>query len=158
MADAEIDQVWRLMESIRFCMLSNWNGEELRSRPMGAFVRRQEGAIYFFTDERAHKDDEIRRHPQVNLAFADTSGQKYVSVSGSALLNSDREKIRELWSIPPKLWWDSPDDPNIRLIKVVPEHADYWDAPGNVMSSLKVAFTLTTGKRLDYGDHKKVAF
>ena len=55
-------------------MLSNWTGTELRSRPMGAFVRRAEGAIYFFTDECTHKDDEIRQYPQICLAFADPSG------------------------------------------------------------------------------------
>src|SRR5579864_4171229 len=51
------------MASIRFCMFSNWNGERLHSRPMGAFVRRAEDAIYFFTDDRAHKDEEIRAYP-----------------------------------------------------------------------------------------------
>jgi hypothetical protein len=29
-----------------------WNGSKLRARPMGAFVRRAEGLIYFFTDAR----------------------------------------------------------------------------------------------------------
>src|SRR5438132_13057393 len=89
MPDKDIDRVWELMESVRLCMLSTWDGTEIRSRPMGAFVRRKEGAIYFFTDERAHKDDEIRRYPRVCLAFADTSGQKYVSVSGKARIGID---------------------------------------------------------------------
>jgi general stress protein 26 len=101
------------MESVQFCMLSTWNGTKLRSRPMGAFVQRQEGVIYFFTDVRAHKDEEIREFPKVCLAFAETGGQKYVSVSGIAEINSDRNKIKELWSIPVKIWWESPEDPNI---------------------------------------------
>jgi len=53
------------MESIRFCMLSTWTGTKLRSRPMGAFLRRDERAIYFFTDVRAHKDEEVQEYPQV---------------------------------------------------------------------------------------------
>jgi len=157
MTDTKIDEVWRLMASIRFCMFSNWNGERLHSRPMGAFVRRAEDAIYFFTDDRAHKDEEIRAYPQICLTFADPHGQKYVSVSGTAEINSDRAKIEELWAVPAKVWWSTPDNPHLRLIKVTPEQAEYWDAPGNVMSSLKIAFTLATGKRLGYGDHKKVA-
>jgi general stress protein 26 len=158
MAEMTVDHVWDLMESVRFCMLSTWTGTKLRSRPMGAFVRRKEGAIYFFTDIRAHKDEEIARFPKVCLGFASTSGQKYVSASGVAEINSDREKIRELWSIPVKIWWDSPDDPNIRLIKVRPEEAEYWDSPGNVVSSVTVAFALLTGAHVDYGDHQKVSF
>jgi general stress protein 26 len=156
MAEVTIDHVWDLMESVRFCMLSTWNGTKLRSRPMGAFVQRQEGVIYFFTDVRAHKDEEIREFPKVCLAFAETGGQKYVSVSGIAEINSDRKKIKELWSIPVKIWWESPEDPNICLIKVTPQDAEYWDSPGNLVSSIKVAFALLTGAHVDYGEHKKV--
>jgi general stress protein 26 len=158
MSAPNIDRVWELMESVRFCMFSTWNGDELRSRPMGAFVRRQEGVIYFFTDVRAHKDEEIVRFPSVSLAFADTRGQKYVAVSGTAEMVSDRAKVQELWSIPTKLWWESPDDPNLRLIKVTPRDAEYWDTPGNVVSSFKVAFVLATGRHVSYGDHQKVTF
>lgn len=157
MPETDAGRAWDLMESVRFCMLSTWNGEELRSRPMGAFVRRDEDAIYFFTDQRAHKDDEIRRYPQVNVAFADPSGQKYVAVSGTAQVSDDRAKIRELWSIPTKFWWDGPDDPDIRLIKVTPHVAEFWDAPGNLVSSLKVTFGLITGTHPSSGERKKVA-
>jgi general stress protein 26 len=144
------------MESIRFCMLSNWDGSKIHSRPMGAFVRRDEGVVYFFTDDRAHKDEEIRQHPHLGLAFADTRGQKYLSVSGTAEILSDRDKIKELWAIPAKVWWKTPDNPNLRLIKVTPVAAEYWDAPGNLISDFKVAFALVTGGYPKAGKHKKV--
>jgi general stress protein 26 len=156
MTETDIDRVWKLMQSIRYCMFSNWNGTRLHSRPMGAFVRPDEGAVYFFTDERAHKDEEIRRYPQVNLAFADTHGQKYLSVSGNAEILTDREKIKELWAVPAKVWWKTPDNPNLRLIKITPVDAEYWDAPGNVISSFNVAFALVTGGYPTVGKHKKV--
>jgi general stress protein 26 len=157
MSEPTIDHIWDLMESVRFCMLSTWNGSKLRSRPMGAFVRRQEGLIYFFSDTRAHKDEEILEFPKVNLGFADTHREKYVSVSATAQVIDDRQKIKELWSIPTKVWWKSPDDPNIRLIRVKPEEAEYWGAPGNLVSSVKVAIALVTGAHVDYGEHKKVS-
>ncbi len=156
MTTHEIERVWELMQSLRFCMLTTWNGNELRSRPMGAFVRRNEHAIYFFTDERAHKDDEIRQHPKVLLGFADTHRQKYVTVSGKAEISASHDKIKELWSAPTKVWWKTPDDPEIRLIKVTPEEAEYWDTPGNLVSDFKVAFAIVTGTHLDPGEHKKV--
>ena len=123
---------------------------------MGAYVRREERMIYFLTDQRAHKDEEIDQFPQVCLCFADTRHQNYLSLSGSAEITSDREKIRELWGIPARVWWDSPDDPNIRLLKVTPRSAEFWDAPGNLVSSFKVAFALATGTHLDAGEHKRV--
>ncbi len=156
MAGNDVDRAWDLMESERFCMLSTWNGQALRSRPMGAFVRRKENAIWFFTDQRAHKDDEIRAFAQVNLAFADPDRQTYVAVSGSAQLSDDRAKIRELWSIPTRFWWDSAEDPNIRLIKVTPRTAEFWDGPGNLLGSLTVAFGVLTGTHPHVGERKNV--
>ena len=156
MSDEPIDRVWELMESVRLCMLSTWDGRRLHSRPMGAFLRRDEGAIYFFTDERAHKDDEIRRFPQVCLAFADPDSQNYVSVSGTAHISADRRKIDEFWNLGAKVWWGSPDNPNLRLLTVRPASAEYWDAPGTVVGAFKVAFALATGTTLDPGEHKSV--
>ncbi len=154
----DVERAWELMERVRFCMLSTWTGEKLRSRPMGAFVKRQEGVIHFLTDGRAHKDDEIRQYPQVCLAFADAAKQKYVSVSGTARISSDRARIEELWSTPAKAWWDSPDDPNIRLVTVTPETAEYWDSPGSLLSNISMAFAAATGGRPQVGEQQNVAF
>src|SRR5690606_8900529 len=109
-------------------------GEDIRARPMAAYVKPDEGLVYFLTDVRSHKDDEIRVAPRVSLAFADTSGQDYVAVTGVAEVLDDREKVRELWSTPAKAWWDNPDDPNIRVLRVTPHDAQYWDGPGAVAS------------------------
>jgi general stress protein 26 len=155
-SDERVSHVWELMESVRLCMLSTWDGCRIHSRPMGAFLRRDESAIYFFTDERAHKDDEIRRFPQVCLAFADPGSQKYVSVSGMARISTDRQKIDEFWSVGAKVWWGSPDNPKLRLLIVHPDSAEYWDAPGTVIGAFKVAFALATGTTLDPGEHQSV--
>jgi hypothetical protein len=52
MADNDTDRVWELMKKIGICMLASWDGRELQARPMGAYVRREEDAIYFLADER----------------------------------------------------------------------------------------------------------
>jgi general stress protein 26 len=156
MAD-DTDRVWTLMEKISICMLSTRDGEQIRSRPMGAYVRRQDNAVYFLTDVRRHKDDEIQKFPSVCLAFADASGQKYVSMTGRAAVSNDRGKIRELFSTPAKAWWDSADDPNIRVLKVTPNDAEYWDSPGTVVSYIKMAAAAATGTRPEIGDNRKVA-
>jgi general stress protein 26 len=157
MADDDKDRVWELMKKITICMLATWDGHELHARPMGAYVRREENAIFFLTDVRRHKDEEIRQYSKVCLAFADTGGQKYVSVAGNAEVSNDRGKIRELWGTPAKAWWDSPDDPSIRVLKVMPLDAEYWDSPGTTISYVKMAAAAVTGTRPDMGDNRKVA-
>lgn len=153
----DADRAWTLMKKIGFAMLVTRDGEKLRARPMSAFVERDQNAIYFLTDARRHKDDEIAQHPEVNLSFADAGDQKYVSVTGTATVSNDRAKIRELFSTPAKAWWDSADDPNIRVLKVAPDDAEFWDSPGSVISYVKMATAAVTGTRPDIGTNRKVA-
>ncbi|MGA1834340.1 pyridoxamine 5'-phosphate oxidase family protein [Rhizobium wenxiniae] len=158
MADAADDttKVWDLAETIGFCMLTTVNGSDLRARPMSAYAERNEDAFYFLTDVASHKDDEVAKQPHVCLAFADSKGQKYVSVSGTAEVQNDREKIRQLWATPAKAWWDNPDDPSIRILKVTPAFAEYWDSPGTVISYIKMAMAALGHGRPGMGDTAKV--
>jgi general stress protein 26 len=153
----DIGRVWDLMKKIGFAMLVTRDGSRLRARPMSAHLERDENAIYFLTDARRHKDEEIARDPNVNLSFADTGGQKYVSVTGTASVSNDRARIKQLFSTPAKAWWDSAEDPNIRVLKITPDDAEYWDSPGSVISYVKMAAAAVTGTRPDLGDNRKVA-
>ncbi|MGJ5065430.1 pyridoxamine 5'-phosphate oxidase family protein [Bradyrhizobium oligotrophicum] len=151
------DRVWDLMKKIGFAMLVTRDGDRLRARPMSAYLARDENMVYFLTDARRHKDEEIARSPQINLSFADAGAQKYVSLTGTAAVSNDRGKIRELFSTPAKAWWDSAEDPNIRLLKITPDDAEFWDSPGTVVSYVKMAAAAVTGTRPDLGDNRKVA-
>jgi general stress protein 26 len=153
----DTDRVWELMKKIGFAMLVTRDGEKLRARPMSAYLDRDSNAVYFLTDARRHKDEEIARNPSVNLAFANASDQKYVSVTGTAIVSNDRAKIKQLFSTPAKAWWDSAEDPNIRVLKVTPDDAEFWDSPGSVISYVTMAAAAMTGTRPDLGDNRKVA-
>jgi len=154
---ANVERAWELMKKIGFAMLVTHDGDKLRARPMSAYLERESNVIYFLTDARRHKDEEIARNSGVNLSFANSSDQKYVSVTGTATVSNDRARIRELFSTPAKAWWDSAEDPNIRVLKVVPDEAEYWDAPGTAISYVKMAAAAVTGTRPDIGTNKKVA-
>jgi general stress protein 26 len=154
--DDNLHKVWELIDKIGFCMLTTQAGDKLRARPMSAHPERIENAVYFLTDAESHKDDEVASHPNVCLAFADSKGQKYVSVSGVAKVQNDREKIRDLWATPAKAWWDNADDPSVRVLKVTPESAEYWDSPGTIISYIKMAAAAVSSSRPDMGDNAKV--
>ena len=124
---------------------------------MSACLARDENAIYFLTDARRHKDEEIARDPHVNLSFADAGDQKYVSVTGTAVVSNDRARIKQLFSTPAKAWWNSADDPNIRVLKITPDDAEFWDSPGSVISYAKMAAAAVTGSRPEIGNNRKVA-
>lgn len=152
----ELNKVWDLAEKIGFCMLTTQSGSDLRARPMSAYAERVDNAFYFLTDIDSHKDDEIVHNPAVCLAFADSKGQKYVSISGIAEVQNDREKIRDLWATPAKAWWDSSEDPSIRVLKVTPTFAEYWDSPGTIVSYFKMAAAAVSSSSPDMGENAKV--
>ena len=156
-AKGETDRAWELMQKIGFAMLVTRDGDKLRARPMSAYLDRDDNAVLFLTDARRHKDEEIARDPHVNLCFADAGSQKYVSVTGTAAISNDRAKIKQLFSTPAKAWWSSADDPNIRVLKITPEDAEYWDSPGTVISYVKMTTAALTGTRPDLGDNRKVS-
>ena len=153
----DTDRAWDLMKKIGFAMLVTRDGDKLRARPMSAYLERDENAIYFLTDARRHKDEEIARNPGINLSFANASDQKYVSVTGTAVVSNDRAKIKELFSTPAKAWWSSADDPDIRVLKITPDDAEFWDSPGSVISYVKMATAAVTGTRPEIGDNRKVS-
>ena len=152
-----VEHAWELMKKIGFAMLVTRDADKLRARPMSAYLERETNTIYFLTDARRHKDDEIAQYPQVMTAHSDTSNYKFVSLSGRATVSNDRAKIKELWDPTAQAWWDSPDDPNIRVLKITPDDAEYWDSPGTVVSYVKMAAAAITGTRPDIGENRKVS-
>ena len=153
---SHIDRVWQLAERIGICMFITWDGERQRTRPLAAHVDRKEHALYFLTDVEGHKDDEIAKFPTVSLAFADPKRVKYVSITGKATISNDRGKIKDLWNPWAKAWWDSAEDPNIRVIRVSPEDAELWDSPGRIAATVAMLSAVLTGKSPKLLDNAKL--
>ena len=158
--EENLGKIRELVKEIDFCMLTtvDENGD-LHSRPMSANGEIDpDGNIWFFTDVSSHKVSEVAKLPRVNVSFADPENQKYVSVSGSAELVRDRQKIDELWKPEFKMWFPGgKDDPKIALLKINLEKAEYWDSPsstvGYAMSFIK---SLVTGAEAEFGENKKL--
>lgn len=157
MSHDEPTHVWELMEKIGTCMLVTWDGESQRARPMAAHVEPKEDAVYFLTDVNREKIDQIEKFPKVLLTFANPGAQKYVALSGRAEVLNDRVKIKALWSPFAKAWWDSADDPSIRVLRIAPAEAELWDSPGTLIATVKMLSAAATGTRPEMGENKKVA-
>ncbi|PZO81310.1 MAG: general stress protein [Mesorhizobium amorphae] len=151
-----IDKIWKESERIRVCMLVTWDGERQRARPVAARPHRDEGAFYVLTDVRGEKDDQIERFPVVTLTFADGSANTYIAVTGHATVENDRAKIEELWSAFDKVFWDGPEDPDVRVITIKPDDAEIWDGAGRLWTGVKMAASIATGADLPLGDNAKV--
>lgn len=155
-----IKKLHDLIKDIRFAMLTTVEDDgTLRSRPMATQEFEFDGDLWFFTSADAPKVKEAQHDRHVNVSYSDPNNQKYVSVSGKAELVRDRAKIEELWNPLFKAWFpDGLDDPNLALLKVNVDKAEYWDSPSSkVVRLLGFAKAIVTGKPIgNPGDHAKI--
>ena len=149
-----------LIKDIKFSMLTTAEEDgTLRSRPMATQQVDADGYLWFFTYGGAPKVDEIKHDQHVNVSYAEPNEQKYVSVSGKAQLVRDRQKIEELWNPLYKAWFPQGlDEPDLALLKVSVDKAEYWDSPSSQVVRL-VGFvkSVVTGERIDnLGENEKI--
>jgi general stress protein 26 len=155
---ADIDRVWTLINSIPVAMVVTHQGGEMRARPMAMRPAREEGAIYFLTDVDAPKAEEVRRDETICLALADNKSQKYVSITGRAEIIDDRDRVKEVWSIYDKAFWPDKNDPRIRILRVTPESAEFWEGAGTVVTAVKLVAAIASGERMNVGANERVGF
>jgi general stress protein 26 len=153
----EFDKLAGLIDGIAIAMLATVEADgELRSRPMATQAMTADGDLLFFTRRDAPKVGEATHHP-VNVVYADTKANTYVSVSGNAVLDTDKAEIAAHWKPELKAWFpDGVDDPQIALLRVRVTRAEYWDAPhGPIVRILELA-KAATGAPVSFGDHGTV--
>ena len=155
----EREKVWAMIRDIQVAMLTSDDGGTLRSRPMAAVDTEFSGTLWFFTRADSHKASEVQQDSRVALSYADPRRQNYVSISGTARLVRDRGLIDEHWTEATRVWFPKgKDDPQIALLRVDVEQAEYWDAPSSTMLHLYgYAKARLTGEAPQPGGHGQVA-
>jgi general stress protein 26 len=150
-------RVWDIVESVGVCMLTTRFADGLRARPVEARPDRKAGLVYFLTDVRAGKDDEIAAHHGVGLVFIDSKDKAYLSITARAEVLDDHAKAREIWKETDSVWWDGPDDPNVRVLRVTPLTAELWDGPASkAVAAYEFAKARLTGEKPNLGENRKV--
>ena len=150
----DVQRLNELIEGIPIAMMTTLHDYRLRSRPMACLERQEDGTLWFMTSHSSEKADEIKAHAAVNLAYSDSGQSRFVSVSGHATISDDLEKKKQLWNSMAKIWFSGPEDPDLALVCVVPDGAEYWDVPHNKMVALFGWFkTMVTGKPQELGEN-----
>lgn len=154
-----VRKIAKMIKGVRIAMLTTIEEEgHLHSRPMALQDTEFEGDIWFFTGKHSPKVHQIEHEPRVNVAFSDPENQVYVSLSGRASLVIDQAKNRELWNPSLNAWFpDGLDDPELSLLKIHIDGAEYWDAPSTVVAHIAgFVKSKLSGQSADVGDHAKV--
>ncbi len=157
--DEQIKKLNDLIKDVRIAMMTTIEPDgSLRARPMATQESEFDDTLWFFTGEHDPKVDEVQKDHRVNITYSSKDGNVWVSISGMAEVVRDRQKIDDLWKPFLKAWFpNGKDDPELALLKVEAEQAEYWDSSSSaVVHAVGLVKALTTGETYRPGDNEKL--
>lgn len=158
-AGAKLEKVRALIDGIEIAMLTLIEDGVPRSLPMYTQKNAQfDGTLWFLTSRASRKVHDIEDDAHVGLSYADPRTSRYVSISGRATVLRDQAKIDELWSPLYLAWWPAGrEDPDIALLKVEVDRAEYWDTPeGRLAQVIGFAKAVLTGQPYQPGENEEL--
>jgi general stress protein 26 len=140
-------------------LVSRGQDSLLRARPMAIAKLDDNENVFFITALDSSKVSELAAEPSVNVAFQQKG--KWVSLAGTAHVIRDRKLVEQLWSKAFEVWFpDGPEDPNLVVVVVHPEEAEYWDDTGinQVKFAVRAVKAFAAGERIDSDrtEHERV--
>jgi len=85
----------------------------------------KELSLYTATSKDTDKVDELRENPYTHILLGyegDGYGDAYVEYQGKVSMTDDEQIKKELWVDEMKAYFDGPEDPNLAILKITPEH------------------------------------
>jgi general stress protein 26 len=163
----KLEDLYTLVDGIEIAMFTTRRADgHLVSRPMATQQRTEGADFWFVTDIETHKLDELENDPHVNLSFYRDRTREWVSVSGTAHISRDRQKIHELYAPDWRAWFGDeggerdggPDDPRLALILVEAHTVVYQksDRPQPLVL-FEVVKGIVTGQPPKTGDLRHVS-
>ncbi|KAA0910391.1 pyridoxamine 5'-phosphate oxidase family protein [Pusillimonas sp. ANT_WB101] len=160
-------QLNELISDIRFAMFTTVNSQGvLTSRPMTVQKDpddEKENAqaathLWFFMSRTSETVAEFSLSPSVNVSFADTGDDIYVSVSGHARLVEDMALKQRLWSKMNEAWFpQGVTDPDLALVRVEIEQAEFWNVKESKLVQLfKIAKAAFSDEPPTLGTHGRL--
>jgi general stress protein 26 len=144
-----LEKFKKLVNEVNICMFitNNNTDEHSHTRPMATIEVEDNGTLWFYTDVRSIKVEEVEKEQEVHLTYAHPGKESYLDVWGTATVVTDRQQIKDKWSPVVKAYFpNGADDPNIALLKVSPNNCYYWEAEsGKMVQFFKMAVAAATG-------------
>lgn len=135
MADMTLAEISEKMRDIDFAVLcTRTEDSAIAGRPMSNNREVEfDGDSYFFTCDDTRTVADIRRDPNVGLAYQSKSGMLgmkpfFLTLEGRASLIKDKAEFAKRWSKDLDAWFkEGIETPGLTLIKVDAARLHYWD-------------------------------
>jgi general stress protein 26 len=134
-SNGSVKKLRKLMRDIRTAMLTTVARDgSLHSRPMMTSDVEFDGNLWFIASAASGLAQEVAANPNVNVSYSNPRNDRYISVTGSATLVRDQERLKDLWSGKHKAWFrEGKKDPDLTLLRIDVHFAEYWDASASGM-------------------------
>jgi len=108
---------------------------KLLSHPLSIQGVTDDAEVWFFVGLHGGQADALRSGPQVNLSISQAGS--WLSVAGRAEFVEDRAQVEQLWTEQAAAYFpDGPHDPDLGLLRVSGESAQFWGLPGGKVAGL----------------------
>lgn len=162
--ESSTEHLWQLAHDVRFAMVTSRGVDGLlHSRPLTTQNKRNDRGIdlHFLIADFSSVAEDVAADARVHVAYADPHKDRYVSISGHAIVLRDAELLARLWTPLAQAWFPGGlEDPTLRLLKVRMHSAEYWDIQASKAAQmLKLAKAAVTGQPPadDGSEHRRVS-
>lgn len=151
-------RAWEMIEKARIGMLTTQFSGGLRSRPLEVRADMDVGLIWFLTDVRGGKDDDINAAHDVGLVLFDEDSRAFLSITGRATAARDSAKAKKIWKGTDDIWFPGgPDDPNLLVLRFEPHSAELWEGQSGALgATFEFAKARLTDERSTLGENLRV--
>ena len=134
----DVQKFGDLIKDIPFAMFTTVAADgALRSRPMVATVNAFDGRLWFFTRTGSAVAQEIAGNPNVNVTYVSAPEDRFISVSGRAVVSRDVERASQLWNASYNQWFaGGASDPELSMLAIAVTKVEYWDRKAGRMQQL----------------------
>ena len=163
MNENQLEKLHGLLKDFSTVILVTMGGPTCcHARPMAVAQVDGNTDLWLFTSGDSGKVRQIEADSRVQV-HAQQGYTSCVILAGRATVIEDRAKIREIWKPSFKVWFpEGVEDPNIVLLHIKGEEAEYWDSSGvnrfrYIYQSIKAIATGTTPEIKEGEQHGNVA-
>ncbi|QNL47858.1 pyridoxamine 5'-phosphate oxidase family protein [Olivibacter sp. SDN3] len=128
-------------------------GDHVHAVPMSRQEVDEDGNIWFLFSAESESHQNLQKNNKLSLLYSDIKDYNFISIDGTAEISRDQARIEKYWNKMIEAWFEKgKEDPRIRVLKVIPSEAHYWDNKTNkLVTFLKIAVSAVSGKKMDTG-------
>ena len=148
--DDHVEKLKQIVARCRVGMLGMYREDGIHFSPMSHVDVDDDGNLWFFTTKETGKSISAKNKNNIFITYAQESNSTFLSISGKAYLNANREKMKELFNPYVKAWFPQGlEDPNISLLVVHPLEVESWTSDDHkVLNYNKILSPQKNEKRL----------